>query len=544
MVKKIFPQIIVIISVLIAGFSLFHSGLFPTHDGEYHIIRFYEFSKVLNSGILYPRWAPDLNNGYGVPLFNFVYPLPNYIAAFLHLFSISFIDGFKISMFVALLAGAFGMYYWAKEFFGKVGGIVASVCYTFSPYHFVDIYIRGSIGEVWALGLYPWFLFSVTKYKNTKNFLWILISGLLLALIIFSHNILALAFAPFALLYTFILLFEKRNLLKMLLEIVAIFGLGIGFSAIFWLPAIVETKYTVGLQVFGIDSNFPDLFQLLIPSWGSGFFGSSLGNEMSVQIGIANLLAFFIGLTTTINLIFKRNKSISVLIFMIISFFTLLFFMLQISLPLWKIIPLMNYFQFPWRFLSLVILITSFLAGSIVTYFKNILFPIIFILLTISLSFNYTKPAYYMLRNDAYYTSRSNFIDGTNSPGNVFNTIYAKGELKKQDQKIVYLSGGGNIQNILITPEAYLFTVNAKAESILGIQTAYFIGWNATVDNKNASLKLSEAGKMFLSVPKGNHSVAIWYSGTAVQIFATYISYIFALLVLTLGIKNWYSRYK
>ncbi|HEX8965491.1 MAG TPA: 6-pyruvoyl-tetrahydropterin synthase-related protein, partial [Patescibacteria group bacterium] len=532
MVKKILPQIIIFITVILAGFYLFSPGLFPTHDGEYHIIRFYEFSRVLDSGIVYPRWAPDLNNGYGVPLFNFVYPLPNYIASFLHIFSISFIDGFKISMFLALLIGALGMYLFAKEFFGKVGGVVASVCYTFSPYHFVDIYIRGSIGEVWALGLYPWFLFTVTKYKNTKNFFWILISGLIFALIIFSHNILALAFAPFAVLYTFILLFEKKNFLKVLLEILAIFSIGIGLSAIFWLPAILETKYTVGLQVFGIDSNFPDLSQLLIPSWGSGFFGSSLGNEMSVQIGIANLLAILIGLVVTIKSMFKHTKNNHVFIFMIISFFVLLFFMLQISLPLWKIIPLMNYFQFPWRFLSLVILITSFLAGSIVTYFKNILFPIIFILFAIALSFNYTKPAYYMLRNDSYYTSRSNFIDGTNSPGNAFNTIYAKGKLGKQDQKIIYISGTGSLENIHITPEAYLFTTDVKSASVLGIHTAYFIGWKATIDNLDVPLTSTKNGDMTLNIPKGKHSVAVWYSGTFIQIVAAYISLIFAVLVL------------
>ncbi len=66
---------------LLGSFPLLHSGLFPTHDGEYHVIRFYEFDKVLRDGNLYPRWAPDLNNGYGVPLFNYVYPLPNYFSS-------------------------------------------------------------------------------------------------------------------------------------------------------------------------------------------------------------------------------------------------------------------------------------------------------------------------------------------------------------------------------------------------------------------------------------------------------------------------------
>ena len=69
---------------------LTHAGLHPTHDGEYHVIRFYEFDKAIRDGDWYPRLAPDLNNGYGVPLFNYVYPFPNYVASLLHFFGMSF----------------------------------------------------------------------------------------------------------------------------------------------------------------------------------------------------------------------------------------------------------------------------------------------------------------------------------------------------------------------------------------------------------------------------------------------------------------------
>src|SRR3989338_5683038 len=93
-----------------AGFALLNNGLPPTHDGEYHVIRFYEFYRMLSSGELYPRWAPDLNNGYGIPLFNYVYPLPNYIASFFHMLGVSFIDSFKLNMFFASILGAIFMY--------------------------------------------------------------------------------------------------------------------------------------------------------------------------------------------------------------------------------------------------------------------------------------------------------------------------------------------------------------------------------------------------------------------------------------------------
>lgn len=542
--KKLLPLIIIFFSIWIAGKSLFSPGLFPTHDGEYHIIRFYEFSKVLQSGIIYPRWAPDLNYGYGVPLFNFVYPLPSYIAFFLHILSISFITGFKMSLFFALCLSAFGIYFWAKEFWGKTGGIIASICYTFSPYHFVDIYIRGSIGEVWALGFYPWFLYSITRYKYQKNIKWFFISNIIFGLIIFSHNILALAFMPFAVVYAFLIFFNKKNLYQTCAKVLSVFIIGISMSAIFWLPALFETKFTIGLQVFGIDANFPDLFQLLIPSWGSGFFGSDLQNQMSVQIGIANIIASLMSAFIGIKLFLNKDKRFPVTLFMLCSFVCLFLLMLSISLPVWKIVPLMNYFQFPWRFLSLIILITSFLAGSVVIFNKNIIFIAFYVIFIIFLSFPYSKPAYYMLRNDSYYTSRSNFIDGTNSPGNAFNTIYAQGVFSKQKEKITYFSGKGILQMHKNFPEEYNVSVVNLEHSVLAIHTAYFPGWKAQIDAINTPIEKASDGSMLLPVSNGKHDIVIWFGNTNIRLLSILISFFSLILVLTLSLKSWYSKRK
>lgn len=155
MVKKSWAVIIVLIFAVIAGFSLLHGGLPPTHDGEYHVVRFYEFDKTLRDGNIFPRWAPDLNYGYGIPLFSYVYPLPNYFSSFLHFFGVSFIDAFKLNLFTAILLAGLFFYMWAKSFFGKKAAVVGAAFYLFSPYFFVDTYVRGSVGEVWAMAFLP-----------------------------------------------------------------------------------------------------------------------------------------------------------------------------------------------------------------------------------------------------------------------------------------------------------------------------------------------------------------------------------------------------
>lgn len=537
MVKKIFLAIAI---AFLAIFPLLHKGLPPTHDGEYHVIRFFEFNKVLLDGNFYPRWAPDLNNGFGIPLFNYVYPLPNYMASFFHLFGLSFIDAFKLNLLSASLIGAVFFYLWARQFWGDLGGLVSSAFYSFSPYHLLDIYIRGSVGEVWALGFFPAFLWSITKFIRENNFFYGILSSIFLSLLIFSHNILAFMFFSFGVLYAaFIYINQKGK--KSISRIVLVFILGISLSSIFWMPAIFEKEYVRGLEVYDYSSNFPEFYQLIIPSWGSGFSGGSLQNELSFQIGLANLFAIFL----SVILLFKKNlkEHRKIIYFFLTSFLIIFFLMLSISKFVWQIVPFMNFFQFPWRLLSLEILVCSFLAGSIVMLGRQKAVPVILILITILLGIGYAKPAYYHLREDNHYTSRSNFIDGTNSPGNAFNTIWA-GNLQKQKNKVVLLKG--KISKVNIKSTEYTFTTDSSEKTTALVNTAYFPGWTAYIDGKDEQIQISKEGNFSFEVPSRNHNVSVKFEDTPVRKWATVLSLVsllFIVLNLLLFAKNRHQSY-
>jgi len=542
--KNSFSIIIIILFSAIAVFSLLHKGLPPTHDGEYHIVRFYLFNESFNDGNLYPRWAAHLNNGFGVPLFNFVYPLPNYIAVLFHLFDISLIDSFKFEMFIATVMGGIFFYLWAKEFWGKLGGIVSSVFYTFSPYHFVDIYIRGSVGEVWALAFFPAFLWAYTRFATTKLRLFFILSSLFLGLIIFSHNILALMFFLFAVSYITLFILKEKNKKHLILNSFFIILLGLGLSAIFWLPAIYEKKHVTGLQIFDVASHFPDLYQLLIPSWGSGFSGAGLQNVMSFQVGLANLLVVFLSLIVIIRQIIKRNNKRIYTIFFFVWFIFNFYLMLSVSLPVWKTIPLMGYFQFPWRLLSIEILFASFLAGSIFSLIENkhtktrISFAILLVFFAFILGIGYAKPAYYMYRDDKYYMSRSNFIDGTNSPGNVFNTIFLKTIPNKEKERAVFLKGEGKIALDEAKSGLYNFKMNVGNNSEILMNVAYYPGWNVYVNNKKTDIQQTKDGRFTFLVPAGENQVKIIFEDIAIRKFAALISFMSLMFILTLFINR------
>lgn len=533
-VINVFRQHTALIFVFIVGFSsvfsLLNSGLPPTHDGEYHVVRFYEFNETLGHGDLYPVWASNLNYTFGSPLFNYVYPLPNYMSSLFHLLGFSFIDAFKLNLITASIVGAIASYLYGKERFGKWGGVIVSVFYTYAPYHFLDIYIRGSVGEVWALALFPLGLLTLDNVASKKNPVFILLSGIVYSLIIFSHNILAVMYTGFIVTYIILLVITQKEKINVLKRILSGLILGILLSTIFFLPALIEKKYVVGLDVFSVFGNFPDLFQLLIPSWGSGFSGGTLNNQMSFQIGIANLLVVFIAV---IGIFLKKFKQQRIYItFFLLWFFTLVFLMLPVSELIWRNISFMQNFQFPWRFLSILILCCAILAGSISYQFKSRIFYVVLILLAIISANSYAKAPYFIQRNDEYYTANENFIYGTNSIANGFQTIWLS-----QQKKLPQSPANYPTKVIYMSPTRRIFDINTNKKQRIIFNISYFPGWNAYLNTKKQHV-INSNGLLAVDVGGGKQRIELSFRDTPVRFISKTISIITFIIIVAIFLKT------
>ena len=569
-----------VIIAFISVFSLMRPGLPPTHDGEYHVMRFQQFYKVLNEGTLYPRWAPDFNNGFGIPLFNYVYPLPNYVAALTHFLGFGFIESFKLNMILATVLGAIFFYLFAEKYWGRVGGLVSSVFYTFSPYHLLDIYVRGSVGEVWSLGLAPGLLFAYLSFYESAKTKYFVLSSVFLALLILAHNILAIVFFGFFLLYAGFLIIGKTSSVKSIVTNVKNLGgiivIGLGLSSIFWLPAILEKEYVRGLQIFDPTRHFPQLHSLVYSSWGYGFSGSNVMDQMSFQIGIANLIAVVGSLLT---LLLIKNKSSTffsrsidsreknndtnprgkprgfekvldkkLIIFFLTSFTIVVFLITPFSSFIWKNFPIMSYVQFPWRLLSLVILIASFLAGSLVSdglitnKQKKFLLAGLLATLSVGLSLKYIKAPFHHQRNDQHYFSRPNFTDGTNSPGNVFNTALFNAELKKTDKRLFSESSEISILSSKSTKEKA--TIKTKKDEKILVNVAYFPGWEVLVNKRQVPIDVTKDGLFRFSVPKGDSVVEVELKNTRIRLISVIMTILSAFVLFGLFVRDKYIRIK
>src|SRR4030043_2058194 len=128
--KKLF--IILIFTSLIAVWPFLKKGFFQSHDGEWMVIRFTAFHQTLASGQFPVRFVDRLNNNYGYPVLNFLYPLPFYLAEIPKALGFGFVDSIKIVFVLSSVASVVAMFWALSQIFSKEASFAGAVIYLFT----------------------------------------------------------------------------------------------------------------------------------------------------------------------------------------------------------------------------------------------------------------------------------------------------------------------------------------------------------------------------------------------------------------------------
>ncbi len=192
-----------------------------------------------------PRWSDYLNHGYGYPLFSFTYPFPYYLGFGIKLIGFGFIQSVKILFVLSVLLSALFMYLLGRELAGETAGFIAAVFYTIAPFRLVDLYVRGSIGESLSLAIFPLLFLSSLKFIQKPNSIRLCLCSIVLAMLILTHNIMAVIFFPLWIAFFFTMVATYFEDLKYYTwrYFIPLLILGLGLSAYFFIPAILEKKY-------------------------------------------------------------------------------------------------------------------------------------------------------------------------------------------------------------------------------------------------------------------------------------------------------------
>src|SRR3972149_4360778 len=373
-IKNNLGLIIVFLLSLIPLINLLTSGLPVTHDSLDHVVRIASFYTNLKEGIFIPRWAGNLNFGFGHPILMFLYPLPSYISSVFHFLGASYVDSFKLTLTSTYILSGIFMYLWLSRFLGNVSAVFGSVLFLYAPYRFIDLYVRGALGEHVAFLFLPLALLSIYLINNLsknerlrKYYFTFLFSSISFAGLILSHNAISLLFVPFILFYVLYLFFDHKSKLKFVLTLSSLF-FGFLFSFFFWFPAFFEGKYTLrDIVTEGVyKDRFVDLADLFYGVWSFGGTG-----QFSVQIGIIQIIILISSVVLFFKLFRKKDKLKYLYIGTLIFFLISVFLMLHSSNFIWENVSTLQKLQFPWRFLSVSVFCTS-LIGAI--FINNISF--------------------------------------------------------------------------------------------------------------------------------------------------------------------------
>lgn len=324
------------------------------HDSQAHLVRLWQFDKVIAGGQIPPQWAPDLYAGRGYPVFIFAYPLPYFIAEGWHLLGFSLSVSIKLTLVSAYLASLAGMYY--------LSGFLGAILWGIAPYLFVKIFITGSLGVVTAFAFIPWFFWAVKQKR------W-LAAAIFMALWVLSHPGKLVIFAPL------LALFFLKDL-KHWRQWLAVGLAALGLSAWYFLPANLEISFTHFKEFVTnqYQNDFVPLSRLLYSKWGTNAPGFS--NPLSQQLGVAQWLAAGLGL------IFIKKLWPYLLVF----FFSI-FLMLGPSKFIWDLPTPLQSVSTPWRFLALAVFTSALVGSAAVSQIKNYILRITVYVLLIVLAF-------------------------------------------------------------------------------------------------------------------------------------------------------------
>lgn len=497
---------------------LFVKGYFGVSD-DLHIGWLFEMDRVVKSLQFPPRYVPDLSFGFGYPLFTFVYPFPFYVAEIFHLIGFSLVNSVKLVFGLSIPLSMYFMYRLLRVYMKEDFSLAGAVLYVYAPYRALELFVRGTIGEIVAFVFFPLIILSVIK-KNPY------ILALSFAGLILSHNIMAYMFMPFLLLFIIL----NKSFWTSMKGIV----LGLLCSIYFWLPAILESTLMKYDTVFNFYDHYPALKQFITPYWGYGASVPGNYDTMSFYMGIVGILVMAFGLILFVlkQKLFSKTEKIFinwVILIVLVSVFMMNFR----SAWFWQNLPLLPYFQFPWRFLAMVTLVSPFFLIVFSKFKKLWPIPYLVIFFAIFLNFNYFKTSEYLGRMDDYYINR--YIPVPTASVEYLKTSEEYLRLPKESEvrsiknyPRAYTEGG---EVKLIIRELNLLDAEINTESdeefILNYNKYNYPGFIASIDGKKVQIESGKPyGQISFSVPRGKHIVKVKYKESPTRLIFDIVSLI------------------
>ncbi len=538
------------------------------HDARHSVYFLVQFDSAIRDGILYPRWMPDFNFGYGYPFFNIYSPGAFYVGEALHLLGLDFVAAVKGVFALSMIFSALAMYLYTRRVLGsRAAALVSAAVYVYAPYHLADVFLRGALADSLCFVFFPLVLLGFHALVERPRPLALVRAGAALAGLMFSHYALALLFLPFLGIYVLAVSFwtrSRRNLPALVRPLLWSAGAGlfaVALAAVLVLPAALEYRFVRTDQwaggYYSYKDHFVYFFQFFSPTWGYGP-GSVPGPQdtLPFQLGAVPVVLSVLSLLALRRLARLRP----LVLFYQLATLGLLLLMLELSAPLWQALNLAAFAQFPWRLLSLTTMTTALLSGVPLAadelQRKDVSLPLVAAVLAVVVigSYSYLQPQ---------------IIDAPEGPvslGGLMRFEQSSGEMTGMTSWAtlprppswspladVYVAGGmvtdkvmreqlpAGVQAITTRHSSVLDEVRVSTPQpfTLAFYTAYYPGWRATVDGQAVTITPSgDLGHMTVSVPEGEHTVVLRFGDTTPRTVGMWLTLVAALAGVIVVVKR------
>lgn len=521
--------------------ALFYPGLYTAHDIWHQVVRFYYYFQGINDGQFPPYWIGQLANGFGYPFFFFSYHLPWLIGVLLLQIGFDISPAIKTLFFLSYISSGITMYFFVKCLLkDRFSALLSGIVYLWVPYHFLIIFVGGSLGIAFVFTFLPVIFLGIHLIKEGSRFgIPVLAAGF--SGVILSHIMHLVFLSPIILIFLLWEITKDTKKVRFLKNTFLGVLFGILISSFYLIPATYYNGFTRVHQETGFfelyKRNFINFNQLLYSKWGYGpIINNAKDGENSFQLGIAQWIST---VTLAFLIIFKKlsRSSQNLSIYLLLSFVISIFLMLDFSKSVWAFGVKFVTVDFPFRLLLPATFIASICAGVILVNIDKKFKSLFFIFLIFV--------AIYTNRNHVNVNQYTNFpistyLDlETEITTNTFNEYLSIKADPKLLQKPWNEIKGENINafNLKRTTNQLSFDISVAKEGTVSVGQFYFPGQTLYLDNRVTQFSIDKEGLISFKVPQGIHTVMIRYQETPLVKLSKSLTVIGAFLTIFLLLK-------
>ena len=330
------------------------------HEGPNYLYRTAEFASQLAQGEPWPRWCPNFYWGYGYPFFVFYPPGVFYLASSLVLVGLGVIPALKLGVVLGTLLTFFGVRRLLVPYTGEAAARFGAALAATAGWRFVQVYVRGDLAEALATSVLPWLFAEALRLgaagRGARHGPAARLA-LLLAATCYVHTLTAVL-ACWCLgvigLWRLIRHRDPRGFFR----VAVASALGLVVAAGYLLPAWFERaevqthrmlETVDGVFSFAVVDHFVAPWQRLVPSFR---FGTSIPGTAD-GMTFADPPLFWLVTGAVVGLALARAAFRKEVLPWLLAWLAVNTLVLPIARPIWLVLPLGEWFQFPWRWLLL-----------------------------------------------------------------------------------------------------------------------------------------------------------------------------------------------